>query len=160
MIDSRLVKHVVHVVRNIPYRGWLLGLLLVVLPLSCINAVRPSDLPLQHSLTVLLLAVLVTTGIRRPLGNLSYTLLFAYLILHCIGAHYLYSFVPYDDWTERVFDVRTSDLEVFHALHACLFQERSAVRVDQEIDSCRLQDALVWLALVFHGQHVFQPTTG
>ena len=95
---------------KIPYRGWLLGAFLVLLPLSCINAASPPDLVLQHTLTVLVLVLLIVTGVRHPLRNLSYTLLFAYLLLHLVGARHLYSFVPYDDWAEQLVGVRIADL--------------------------------------------------
>jgi putative membrane protein len=41
--------------------------------------------------------VLVATRRVLPLSNTSYGLLFAFLCLHAIGAHYTYSLVPWDD---------------------------------------------------------------
>ncbi len=102
---------------NIPYRGWLLAAFLVLFPLSCINAASPPDLLLQHTPTVIFLAVLIWTGFRHPLGNLSYTLLFVYLLLHLVGARHLYSYVPYDDWTEQLVGVRLADLFGFRRNH-------------------------------------------
>ncbi len=102
---------------NIPYRAWLLGIFLVLLPLSCINAASNIDLLLQHTLTVVVLGILIATGIRHPLSNLSYTLLFLYLLLHLIGARHLYSYVPYDDWTEQLFGVRIADIFGFRRNH-------------------------------------------
>jgi hypothetical protein len=40
-------------------------------------------------------AVLVLTWRRLPLSNASYTMLFVFLVLHEVGAHYTYSEVPY-----------------------------------------------------------------
>jgi putative membrane protein len=91
------------------YRHWLLVVMLILLPASCIGAASMTQIFLQHTLTVLLLAVLIITGIRRPLDNTSYTLLFVYLLLHLVGAHYLYSQVPYDDWAARLLGFRLSD---------------------------------------------------
>ncbi len=102
---------------SIPYRGWLLGVFLVLLPASCINAASTPDLLLQHTPTAVLVAVLIATGFRRPLRNLSYTLLFLYLLLHLVGARHLYSFVPYDDWTEQIFGVRIADIFGFRRNH-------------------------------------------
>jgi putative membrane protein len=107
----------VRLATNIPYRGWLLGVFLVLLPLSCINAASPPDLVLQHTPTVLLIAVLIGTGIRHPLSNLSYTLCFVYLLLHLVGARHLYSFVPYDNWTEQLLGVRLADMFGFQRNH-------------------------------------------
>ena len=91
------------------YRHWLLAIMLILLPASCIDAASMTQIFLQHTLTVLLLGVLIITGIRHPLDNTSYTLLFAYLLLHLLGAHYLYSGVPYDDWAARLLGFRLSD---------------------------------------------------
>jgi putative membrane protein len=38
-------------------------------------------------------------------SRVSYTLIFVFLCLHEIGAHYSYSKVPYDDWTRSLFGV-------------------------------------------------------
>ena len=102
---------------NIPYRAWLLGIFLVLLPLSCINAASNINLLLQHTPTVVVLGILIATGIRHPLSNLSYTLLFLYLLLHLVGVRYLYSSVPYDDWTEQLFGVRVADIFGFQRNH-------------------------------------------
>ena len=102
---------------KVPYRIWLLGSFLVLGPLSCINAASTPDLLLQHTPTVVLLVVLITTGIRHPLSNASYTLLFVYLLLHLVGARHLYSFVPYDDWTEQLIGVRATEFFGFQRNH-------------------------------------------
>ncbi len=102
---------------DIPYRGWLLAAFLVLFPLSCINAESPPDLLLQHTPTVILLVALIWTGFRHPLSNLSYTLLFVYLLLHLVGARHLYSYVPYDDWTEQLVGVRLADIFGFRRNH-------------------------------------------
>ena len=88
-----------------------------VLPLSCINAASPPDLLLQHTPTVVFLVVLIATAIRHPLSNLTYTLLFLFFLLHLVGARHLYSFVPYDDWSEELFGVRIADIFGFRRNH-------------------------------------------
>lgn len=102
---------------TLPYRVWLLGAFLVLLPLSCINAASPIDLILQHTLTVALLVVLFATGVRHPLRNSSYTMFFVFLLLHLVGARHLYSFVPYDDWIEQAFGVRLANAFGFERNH-------------------------------------------
>jgi putative membrane protein len=37
-----------------------------------------------------------------PLSRVSYALIFVFLCLHTIGAHYTYAEVPYDAWFERL----------------------------------------------------------
>ncbi len=46
--------------------------------------------------------VLVATRRKLPLSRISYTLIFLFMCLHSIGAHYTYSLVPYDAWFEAL----------------------------------------------------------
>ena len=102
-------RGVLGLLARLRYRHWLLAIMVILLPASCIDAASMTQIFLQHTLTVLLLAALIVTGIRHPLDNTSYTLLFIYLLLHLLGAHYLYSGVPYDDWAARLLGFRLSD---------------------------------------------------
>ncbi len=55
---------------------------------------------------VLVLAFLVAAAFshrRLPLSRLSWTLIFVFLCLHELGAHYTYSEVPYDEWCRALF---------------------------------------------------------
>jgi putative membrane protein len=64
-------------------------------------ALRPLDRAgwlLENVLLTLFVAGLILTHRRFPLSNVSYTLIFIFVCLHTIGAHYTYSKVPYDDW--------------------------------------------------------------
>lgn len=101
----------------IPYRGWLLVVFLVLFAVSVIGVPWTSKLGLQHSLTVAAVILLIAAGWRRPLSNVSCTLIFLYLLLHLIGARYYYSFVPYDDWTEAIFGWRLNDVFGFERNH-------------------------------------------
>ena len=56
------------------------------------------DWMLENVLVVLAIALLVFTYRSFPLSRTSYTLIFIFLCLHSIGAHYTYAQVPYDDW--------------------------------------------------------------
>ncbi|MEW5796066.1 MAG: DUF2238 domain-containing protein [Candidatus Zixiibacteriota bacterium] len=62
------------------------------------------DWALENLLAVITVAYLVLTARKFPLSRLSYTLLFIFLCLHEVGAHYTYAEVPYDRWFEAVFD--------------------------------------------------------
>ena len=61
------------------------------------NPVSRSTWALENALSVALVAVLALSHRAFPLSRLSYVLLFAFLSLHEIGAHYTYSLVPYDE---------------------------------------------------------------
>ena len=60
------------------------------------------DWMLENALTLACVLVLVLTYRRFPLSNVSYTLIFVYLCLHTIGAHYTYSRVPWAEWINAV----------------------------------------------------------
>ncbi len=61
------------------------------------------DWALENALAVAIVVVLVASFRRFPLSKVSYTLLFVYLVLHEVGAHYTYTETPYDDWFRAIF---------------------------------------------------------
>lgn len=64
-------------------------------------AVSPYDRKawaLENVLTVVAVLVLVFSYRRFPFSRASYTLIFLFLSLHTVGAHYTYAEVPYDAW--------------------------------------------------------------
>ncbi|HZW07260.1 MAG TPA: DUF2238 domain-containing protein [Phycisphaerales bacterium] len=81
-----------------PYRLWLLIVVVAALIVGCIGPTSVGDTALQHIPTVVALILLVWSSRRWPLSNGAYSLLAAFFLLHILGAHYLYSNVPYDDW--------------------------------------------------------------
>jgi len=97
-------------VRRLPLRAWLLAIFLACFGLSTINLPHPRDFLFEHILTLALLALLVAFEWRRPLSPATYGLIFLFLLLHVVGAHYTYSHVPYDDWSQRLLGVRLSDV--------------------------------------------------
>ena len=60
------------------------------------------DWLLENVLVVPLVLVFAVTYRRFPFSRVSYTLIFMFLCLHEIGAHYTYAEVPYDRWLERL----------------------------------------------------------
>ena len=84
------------------YPRLLLGLLAA---LSLLLAIRPHDRAdwlLENSLLFAGVGALIATHRALPLSRVSYTLIFLFLCLHAVGAHYTYSLVPYDDWVAAV----------------------------------------------------------
>jgi len=61
-----------------------------------------ADWLLENALAVAGVMVLVLTARVLPLSKISYGLIFVFLVLHEIGAHYTYSEVPYDAWFARL----------------------------------------------------------
>ena len=84
------------------YPRLLLAVFALLWTLLAIGPHDRADWALENGLTVLGVAVLVLTHRALPLSRVSYTLLFLFLCLHTIGAHYTYSLVPYDHWVEAV----------------------------------------------------------
>jgi putative membrane protein len=57
---------------------------------------------LQHSATVFLLAAGPFLLRRRPLSDAAVLYIAFFILLHIIGARWIYSFVPYDNWALHV----------------------------------------------------------
>ena len=53
---------------------------------------------LEHVFTVAFVIFLCWNHTRFRLSNLSYTMIFVFMCLHVVGAHYTYSEVPYEGW--------------------------------------------------------------
>ena len=75
----------------------------VIIALSGHGAHYPRDWLMENGLVLLFLVLLAASYRRLPLSRISYTLIFLFLSLHEIGAHWTYSEVPYNDWTRRLF---------------------------------------------------------
>jgi putative membrane protein len=85
-------------VTHLRYASVLLALLAVW---WIVLAIAPLDRHawfLENALLVFAVVVLLTTYRRFPLSRISYTLIFLFLCLHTLGAHYTYADVPYDRW--------------------------------------------------------------
>lgn len=80
----------------------LLGAFLLVFALLAIEPATRSDWLLENALVVAALGWLIPSYRRLPLSNLACGLLFAFGVLHEIGAHHQYSDVPYDRWFAAV----------------------------------------------------------
>lgn len=87
--------------RHIPpgrYLAILGGLFAIVFTWSAIRPRHPADWLLENAFVVVAIIVLITLRKRLPLSRISYTLIFVFLCLHELGAHWTYAEVPYDDW--------------------------------------------------------------
>ncbi len=92
------------------YRLVLCGLFLLVWGLLAISPVDRHDWALENILAVLFAVALAASFRYLPLSRISYTLIFVYLCLHSLGAHYTYSNVPYNDWFAALFGTPLDDL--------------------------------------------------
>lgn len=68
-------------------------------------AIRPwyrEDWLLENVLVLVAMPLLVVTAPRLRFANGTYVALFAFFVLHAIGAHYTYSLVPYEQWSHAL----------------------------------------------------------
>ncbi len=70
----------------------------------------PVEQAMHSSLTVVALGVLVWVHRRVGLPGRGWVWTLVFLTLHTIAARWLYSYVPYDDWTSAVSGFRLSDV--------------------------------------------------
>ena len=86
----------------------LAALYLVLWIALAIDPYDRTDWALENALVLVAAVALVASYRRLLLSRISYTLIFAFMALHTVGAHYTYSLVPYDSafaaLTGRSFD--------------------------------------------------------
>ena len=90
---------------RLPHRQFLYLLSALLAIEFAILAVGPHDRKdwlLENALVVVFVGVLFVSYRRLTLSRISYFLIFVFLSLHLIGAHYTYSEVPYDRWFEAL----------------------------------------------------------
>jgi putative membrane protein len=83
------------------YRRYSVTLIVLFAILAIALGINPhmrQDWLLENFLVVVFIAGLASIRRWFLFSRVSLTLIFAYLCLHQIGAHYTYSLVPYDDW--------------------------------------------------------------
>ena len=61
-----------------------------------------SDWLLENALAIAAVALLALFHRRLLFSRVSYTLIFVFMCLHQVGAHYTYSEVPYDAWFHKL----------------------------------------------------------
>ncbi|MBU2522757.1 MAG: DUF2238 domain-containing protein [Nanoarchaeota archaeon] len=76
---------------------------------------------IENFLSAIVITFLVVTYKKFKFSNLSYTLIFIFMILHTIGGHYSYSEMPLFDWLAQVFDLSRNHYDrVVHFLFGAL----------------------------------------
>jgi putative membrane protein len=69
-------------------------------------AIKPYDRQdwlMENALVFIFVVIFALTYKRFPFSRVSMTLIFIFLCLHEVGAHYTYSKVPYNMWTREIF---------------------------------------------------------
>jgi len=99
------------------YQIWLLACCLLALIVSVIAPPYPRELMLQHAPTVLAMALLLLAVERRLLTDGAMACLVFFLLLHILGARYIYSYVPYDRWCQTVLKFSPAELFCWQRNH-------------------------------------------
>ena len=84
-----------------PHKRYLLILTLLFTVFWVALAINPADRTtwlMENTLPVVFIAGMFALHRGLLFSRISYTLIFVFLVLHTVGAHYTYSNVPYDEW--------------------------------------------------------------
>lgn len=84
------------------YRGILLLIYLLLWGVLAISPFDRKDWLLENVLVLLLGLGMLAIYKHFLFSRVSYTLIFLFLCLHSVGAHYTYSEVPYDAWWQSL----------------------------------------------------------
>ncbi|HEY0157080.1 MAG TPA: DUF2238 domain-containing protein [Thermoanaerobaculia bacterium] len=95
----------------------LLAVLVVAVLASCLGAPFPRQMYLQHLPTAVAVLLLPLVATRRQLSSAAFACVIAFLLLHVVGARYIYSYVPYDEWSARLFGVNITEHFGFRRNH-------------------------------------------
>jgi len=99
------------------WNRWALALFLLLWVVSCVRPPHPEYLLLQHGPTFVAILALIVVQNWLRVGRVSYTFILLFLAVHLLGARYLYSFVPYDDWLEPLLGFRITEYFGFKRNH-------------------------------------------
>ncbi len=100
-------------ITKIPHKTYLLilaGLFLLEWIVLAIAPFDRKDWALENVLVFAFGLFLWLSASRLPLSRISYTLIFIFLSIHEIGAHYTYAEVPYDAWFQSAFGASFNSL--------------------------------------------------
>lgn len=89
--------------KTVQYKVIIILVVIAATIISCINPEFPHDMFLQHIGTLLLLLILVNDLKKNTLSSYAFICVAVYAILHIIGARWVYSYVPYNDWSKAIF---------------------------------------------------------
>ncbi|EPG40950.1 DUF2238 domain-containing protein [Acinetobacter colistiniresistens] len=80
--------------------------LVIILLLVAVASIQPLEFEaylLHQAGTILMLIALIIAMKKIGLNFYCFCLYLGFLAIHILGAHYLYSYVPYNEWIERIF---------------------------------------------------------
>ena len=94
-----------------------LGVLVAAALASCVYAPFPSQMYLQHLPTAAAIVLLPFAAKRRLFSPTAFVCVVAFLLLHVLGARFIYSYVPYDQWSEKLLGLNLTSYFGFRRNH-------------------------------------------
>lgn len=88
------------------HKNYFLILSVLFFVIFAVLAISPhdrKDWALENFLVLMFVFVMAWSYRSFPLSRVSYTLIFVFLCLHEVGAHYTYAMVPYDQFLQNTF---------------------------------------------------------
>jgi putative membrane protein len=103
-------------VKPLPFRynrrlQLLVALFIAVFIVSAIDPVMPEDFWAENGLVIVCVGGLALSYRRFAFSDLSYLLIFLFLVLHEWGAHHRYATVPVGEWAKVVFGTVRNDYD-------------------------------------------------
>ena len=95
-----------------PHKKYFLFLTLLFFVEFSVLAISPhdrSDWALENALVVVFVALMALSYRYFPLSRISYSLIFLFICLHEIGAHFTYARVPYDSFLTSTLNFSLTD---------------------------------------------------
>ncbi len=83
---------------------------ILVMGLASINPLQWGSYLLHQAGTLMALAAMGLAYRYWHIRASSFVLAAVFLLIHIVGARYLYSYVPYDDWIQALFGIRLHDI--------------------------------------------------
>jgi len=99
---------------SVRYGRFLAALFAVEWVFLAIHPLSRKDWALENFLVVGFGVALILTWKRLVFSKISYTLIFLFLCLHEVGAHYTYAEVPYDHWSKVLAGKSFNELVGWH----------------------------------------------
>ena len=83
---------------------------IILIIVSCLSPIYPEQMFLQHAASVIIVALLFYDIAINFLSKTAFTGILIFLLLHALGARYIYSYVPYNEWTYALLGVELNEV--------------------------------------------------
>lgn len=92
------------------FKTTILSITFILITLSCLSPIYPEQMFLQHAASIVVIALLIYDIKIKFLSKTAFTGIIVFLLLHALGARYIYSMVPYNEWTKALFGVELNEM--------------------------------------------------